>query len=110
MKSKRLTIRVSSQEWARLSAFAAEQRCDLSTALRQLALRGLDAVSDEQQQQEEQPPSIGKLSLMRAERLALFSTVMSDLMLREQTAPQRLADLKARATALLGSRWDYQDE
>ena len=107
MKTRKVTLRLSRSEWAQLTDFSNQHQKPLSAVIRELALHALNFQNDESHA-DWQPK--GKRHLMRAERAALFSAVMADLMLREQTPENKLDALKARARELLNSRWDYADE
>lgn len=109
MKTRKVTLRLSRSEWTQFSDFSNQQQKPLSAVIRELALRSLLMESDNAHAEAGWQPK-GKRHLMRAERATLFSAVMADLMLREQTPENKLDSLKARARELLNSRWDYADE
>ena len=106
-KTCKITIRLSKKERQTLLDFSTQQQEPISVTIRQLILK---ALSQDTSYGHSGKQSYGKQHLMRAERTALFSAIMADLMLREQTPPHKLESLKTKAETLLHSRWDYQDE
>lgn len=106
-KTCKVTVRFSKKERQALLDFSAQQQQPISAVIRQLALKALSRDTDYSKTGKQ---AYGKQHLTRAERAALFSAVMADMMLREQTPAHKLESLKARAETLINSRWDYQDE
>ena len=51
-----------------------------------------------------------KVKISRAEKLSIYSSVMCDLILREQITKEKVIELKARVKTMIDDKWDYADE
>ena len=62
----------------------------------------------EKPEQYENQHSARKYSLMRAERQAIFASIMSNLMLRELLPTEKWSALKEQASEIMSSGWNYE--
>ncbi len=104
MRSCKLTVRISEMDHDRLRQYADKYQISISEAFRQLALR---TIGDVLEVDVSGYKKFGKQSLMRTERAGIYSSVLTNLILREQIPQDKLSELQLRAQNIVESRWDY---
>ena len=104
MKSYKLTVRISEIDHDRLRQYADKYQLSISEAFRELALR---TIGDVLEVDVSGYKKFGKQSLMRTERAGIYSSVLTNLILREQIPEEQLNELQRRAKNIVESRWDY---
>lgn len=108
MTDHRIYVRLSKTEYLALSQFAKKHDMALAHAMRVLTNQQLAHDALLMDFPHYQP--YGKQSLMRSERLADFSCILSTLILKTMIRPDKFQQLKQQALNALHARWDYEND
>jgi hypothetical protein len=107
MENKKITTIYSKETYDRLMQISENRAITLSDLIRKI----IDSVLPVYERNlENEFESFGKHSLTRAERIGIFSSILSNLILRQQINVDSLAELKQLAKDIMNERWDYLDE
>ena len=106
MKKVKISPNINIQTAAKIKQFAAEHKKPVAEVLREIIDLGVGQYDKNHNYPNYQP--YGKNNLMRAERAAIYASVINNFLLRTRISQQEYEECEERAKEILGKLWDYE--